>query len=135
MNLTTSQYGLFSPLNNTAHISLSSLWPIPRETFFVPDFTEHPKPHKPKHPPGASPTPSSTPVPPTVEQSSSSRFQQEDNENDVDDITFFHDFIAGGAAGSASVVVGHPFDTIKGTTIVWRDSFGRENKNGSSILV
>jgi hypothetical protein len=30
-----------------------------------------------------------------------------------DDVTFFHDFIAGGIAGSASVAVGHPFDTIK----------------------
>jgi hypothetical protein len=30
-----------------------------------------------------------------------------------DEVTFFHDFVAGGVAGSASVVVGHPFDTIK----------------------
>ena len=30
-----------------------------------------------------------------------------------EDISFFHDFIAGGVAGSASVVVGHPFDTLK----------------------
>jgi hypothetical protein len=30
-----------------------------------------------------------------------------------EDVTFFHDFVAGGVAGSASVVVGHPFDTIK----------------------
>ena len=30
-----------------------------------------------------------------------------------DEVTAFHDFIAGGVAGSASVVVGHPFDTIK----------------------
>jgi solute carrier family 25 carnitine/acylcarnitine transporter 20/29 len=29
------------------------------------------------------------------------------------DVSFFHDFIAGGIAGSASVVVGHPMDTIK----------------------
>ena len=28
-------------------------------------------------------------------------------------VTFFHDFVAGGVAGSASVVVGHPFDTMK----------------------
>eukprot|EP00934_Nitzschia_sp_Nitz4_P002111 Nitzschia sp. Nitz4//scaffold264_size26629//20958//22908//NITZ4_008239-RA/size26629-snap-gene-0.29-mRNA-1//1//CDS//3329544812//2111//frame0 len=30
-----------------------------------------------------------------------------------DEVTFFHDFVAGGIAGSASVVIGHPFDTIK----------------------
>jgi hypothetical protein len=30
-----------------------------------------------------------------------------------DEVSFFHDFIAGGIAGSASVIVGHPFDTIK----------------------
>jgi hypothetical protein len=30
-----------------------------------------------------------------------------------DEVNFLHDFIAGGIAGSASVVVGHPFDTIK----------------------
>ena len=28
-------------------------------------------------------------------------------------VSFIHDFIAGGIAGSASVVVGHPFDTLK----------------------
>jgi solute carrier family 25 carnitine/acylcarnitine transporter 20/29 len=31
----------------------------------------------------------------------------------VTEVTAFHDLIAGGIAGSASVVVGHPFDTIK----------------------
>ncbi|CAJ1942490.1 unnamed protein product [Cylindrotheca closterium] len=30
-----------------------------------------------------------------------------------DTVSFFHDFVAGGIAGSASVVVGHPFDTLK----------------------
>jgi len=30
-----------------------------------------------------------------------------------EDVSFFHDFIAGGVAGSLSVVVGHPFDTLK----------------------
>lgn len=34
-------------------------------------------------------------------------------ENEVVEVTAFQDFIAGGIAGSASVVVGHPFDTIK----------------------
>jgi solute carrier family 25 (mitochondrial carnitine/acylcarnitine transporter), member 20/29 len=29
------------------------------------------------------------------------------------EVTFWHDFVAGGLAGSASVIVGHPFDTIK----------------------
>lgn len=29
------------------------------------------------------------------------------------DVTFYQDFVAGGIAGSASVIVGHPFDTIK----------------------
>jgi hypothetical protein len=30
-----------------------------------------------------------------------------------EEVTFFHDFIAGGVAGSISVIVGHPFDTMK----------------------
>lgn len=34
-------------------------------------------------------------------------------ETTEDEVSFFHDFIAGGVAGSASVIVGHPFDTIK----------------------
>jgi solute carrier family 25 carnitine/acylcarnitine transporter 20/29 len=29
------------------------------------------------------------------------------------DVSFFHDFVAGGVAGSASVIVGHPMDTLK----------------------
>jgi len=32
---------------------------------------------------------------------------------DEHEVSFFHDFIAGGVAGSASVVVGHPLDTLK----------------------
>jgi solute carrier family 25 (mitochondrial carnitine/acylcarnitine transporter), member 20/29 len=32
---------------------------------------------------------------------------------DEQDVSFFHDFIAGGIAGSASVIVGHPMDTLK----------------------
>jgi solute carrier family 25 carnitine/acylcarnitine transporter 20/29 len=32
---------------------------------------------------------------------------------DEQDVSFFHDFIAGGVAGSASVIVGHPMDTLK----------------------
>lgn len=37
----------------------------------------------------------------------------DDNINDEDDVTAMQDFIAGGLAGSASVIVGHPFDTMK----------------------
>lgn len=33
--------------------------------------------------------------------------------DDEQDVSFFHDFIAGGVAGCASVVVGHPLDSIK----------------------
>ena len=37
-----------------------------------------------------------------------------DNSNDDDDeVTALQDFLAGGLAGSASVIVGHPFDTMK----------------------
>jgi len=32
---------------------------------------------------------------------------------DEQEVSFFHDFISGGVAGSASVVVGHPMDTLK----------------------
>ncbi len=32
---------------------------------------------------------------------------------DEQEVSFFHDFIAGGIAGSASIVVGHPMDTLK----------------------
>lgn len=35
------------------------------------------------------------------------------NNGDSSEVTALHDLIAGGVAGSASVVVGHPFDTIK----------------------
>jgi hypothetical protein len=35
-----------------------------------------------------------------------------------EEITFLHDFIAGGITGSASVVVGHPFGTIKVSEIL-----------------
>ena len=36
-----------------------------------------------------------------------------EEESGDDEVTALHDFIAGGLAGSASVIVGHPFDTIK----------------------
>ena len=32
---------------------------------------------------------------------------------DEQEVSFFHDFIAGGIAGSASIVIGHPMDTLK----------------------
>lgn len=38
---------------------------------------------------------------------------QLDTGNSENEITAFHDLIAGGVAGSASVIVGHPFDTLK----------------------
>ena len=76
---------------------------------FLPDFTEHPKPkkHKPKPPP--------VPPPPSDDGSNGtgSNDNNDDSNNNNNDITFLHDFIAGGVAGSASVIVGHPFDTIK----------------------
>ncbi|VEU39772.1 unnamed protein product [Pseudo-nitzschia multistriata] len=33
--------------------------------------------------------------------------------DDEQEVSFFHDFIAGGVAGSASVIIGHPMDTLK----------------------
>lgn len=41
------------------------------------------------------------------------RIEIEPPTSDDQDVSFFHDFIAGGVAGSASVVVGHPMDTLK----------------------
>jgi hypothetical protein len=73
----------------------------PSSLAFLPDFTEHPKPKKKKLrklPTEQEENPASVP-----------RLPAEDDEGD--EITFFHDFVAGGVAGCASVVVGHPFDT------------------------
>ena len=36
-----------------------------------------------------------------------------ENNNEGNGVSAWHDLIAGGVAGSASVIVGHPFDTIK----------------------
>ena len=36
-----------------------------------------------------------------------------DNNGNSKTVTAFHDLVAGGIAGSASIVVGHPFDTVK----------------------
>jgi solute carrier family 25 carnitine/acylcarnitine transporter 20/29 len=38
---------------------------------------------------------------------------QVDTGDSENEITAFHDLVAGGVAGSASVIVGHPFDTLK----------------------
>lgn len=68
---------------------------LPSSFYFLPDFTEHPKPK--------------------VIKRHNNDYEIEKSFDNIppeeDDITFFHDFIAGGVAGSASVVVGHPFDT------------------------
>jgi hypothetical protein len=101
-----------SSYNSAAALSATSL-------SFLPDFTEHPKPKRKKpravvvidggdappsddnpQPPSSSPPPPPPQPPQPVEMNLGET-----------DITFFHDFVAGGVAGSASVVVGHPFDT------------------------
>jgi hypothetical protein len=41
------------------------------------------------------------------------RIGEQPYEFDEENVSFFHDFVAGGVAGSASVIVGHPFDTLK----------------------
>lgn len=64
---------------------------------FLPDFTEHPKPKRQKT------------VQPVVEQPVVSA----DDEEGEGDVTFFQDLVAGGMAGCASVIVGHPLDTMK----------------------
>ena len=63
--------------------------------FFQPDSVEHPKPRRKK-----------TVVPPPEKQ------DPVVPDNDPTEVTFFHDFVAGGLAGSASVIVGHPMDTM-----------------------
>jgi len=76
--------------------SLMDFEPMTPRMFFSPgspEHVEHPK-HKKKKPV-------------QVEE------EPVDSDSDPNEVTFFHDFIAGGLAGSASVVVGHPFDTIK----------------------
>jgi hypothetical protein len=69
---------------------------------FLPDFTEHPKPKKKKHrhDTGDGDSGKKDDAP-----------QQSPDEEESDEIAFFYDFVAGGVAGCASVVVGHPFDT------------------------
>jgi hypothetical protein len=65
--------------------------------FFQPDSVEHPKPRRKK----TAVVPSTEQDPPPVVP-----------DNDPTEVTFFHDFVAGGLAGSASVIVGHHMDTM-----------------------
>ena len=64
---------------------------------FLPDYTEHPKPVNAKRRPSRAPRKKEPPKEP----------QQQPSDDD-DDVTFLQDFVAGGCAGAASVVVGHP---------------------------
>lgn len=70
---------------------------------FLPDFTEHPKPKRRKDIATIN----------SGQQQEAKAQRKNESPVDSDDITFFHDFVAGGVAGCASVVVGHPFDTMK----------------------
>ena len=75
--------------------TLSTLWDIKPMTSgfaFSPEHVEHPKPQRKK----------------TVVAD-----ELMSSDNDPTEVTFFHDFVAGGLAGSASVIVGHPFDTVR----------------------
>jgi len=94
----TAQHGL------TTKTTCSTTWdgPLmaPTRFHFLPEFTEHPKPQRrktvdtqqlPQQPPNSPPS----------------------DGDKSDEVSFFQDFVAGGMAGSASVVVGHPFDTLK----------------------
>jgi hypothetical protein len=85
----------------SSHLAFSSIT-TSDSLAFLPDFTEHPKPKKKK----PIVPPPSEPIPPPSES-------MPEGAGDPDEVTFFHDFVAGGVAGSASVIVGHPFDTIK----------------------
>jgi solute carrier family 25 (mitochondrial carnitine/acylcarnitine transporter), member 20/29 len=55
-------------------------------------------------------TPETTTITPTTSTTATTTLETGVEEQDV---SFFHDFIAGGIAGSASVIVGHPMDTLK----------------------
>jgi solute carrier family 25 carnitine/acylcarnitine transporter 20/29 len=95
--LISSNFPPFAPnasLWNSAQNSFSGLTGGMIKFAFLPDFTEHPKPRKRK------------PVDAPVSEGGPDK-------DDEGELTFFNDFIAGGCAGSASVIVGHPFDTIK----------------------
>jgi len=73
-------------------------WPI--QWSFQPDYTEKHKKTEALRSHSSLQRQSTTPPP-------------DDDDDDDDEVTFWDDFCAGGAAGCASVVVGHPLDTIK----------------------
>lgn len=89
-----------SPLSSSsaaAATSASATVSLPSSLVFLPEFTEHPKPKRRN----------------TFDQLHHQQQQALPPGSDDDEVTFLQDFIAGGMAGSASVVVGHPLDTIK----------------------
>lgn len=96
---------------------------------FLPDFTEHPKPKRRKEPATINSS-----LLQEVSPSSTEHERLLEDTLESQDVSFFHDFVAGGVAGEyaiglleqfqlnhcsststgcASVVVGHPFDTMK----------------------
>jgi Mitochondrial carrier protein len=69
---------------------------------FLPDFTEHPKPKRQK----------TVVVQPKAPPSTTADGNNDEDEEEGE-VTFLQDCVAGGMAGSASVIVGHPLDTLK----------------------
>ena len=78
---------------------------------FLPDYTEHPKPKR----KGTSSQKVKEHVRKKDEPKDSEEPQpsEEEEEEEEEEVTFWQDFVAGGMAGTASVIVGHPMDTIK----------------------
>jgi solute carrier family 25 carnitine/acylcarnitine transporter 20/29 len=75
---------------------------------FLPDFTEHPKPKRQKT---KVVRPSQQPQPLQLNPPADGG-EEDEGEGEVE-VTFLQDLVAGGMAGSASVIVGHPLDTLK----------------------
>jgi hypothetical protein len=106
-SLETSVSTLLTPPQLTSLKALHWIEPL----HFLPDFTEHPKP---KRHPSLRPTESLVWSKSNDNNNNSNGNNQDDDDDDQqDEVSFWHDFVAGGMAGSASVMVGHPFDTIK----------------------